>query len=87
MLSGKMLSRNNIDKVQKRCLKIVHEKYDKTIEELLAIKNEQTSHEINIKKLLVDICKKSIYDLNPPVMKEIFKLNSFLLNLPPVKTA
>ena len=86
-------SYNMIDNVQKRALRALYNVYDMSLDELLAIDGNVRIHTINIRCLLIEIFK-TMHDLNPSFMKEIF-INKYipyrlrgpeLLVLPPTRT-
>ena len=82
-----------IEKAQKRCLKTVHNMHYKSIEELLIIDKSNKVHTKNLRFLMTEIYK-TLNNLSPEFMKEIFTLKNQpynlrrteLLNLPPCST-
>ena len=65
-------SNNLINKLQERALRVVHNDYDSSCNELLEIANENTIHTKNIHILMTEIYK-FLNGLSPPIMSEIFK--------------
>ena len=64
-------SKNQINKIHKRFLRLVYEMQGANFEDLLLQDNSWNVHESNIHTLLIEIYK-SINNLNPPVMKDFF---------------
>ena len=72
-----------IEKVQKRALRALYNVYDMSLSELLTKDGASRIHIINIRCLLVEIFK-TVHELNPPFMKDIFvsKLIAYPLRNP-----
>ena len=68
-------SNNQINKIQKRTLRLVYEMEDANFEDLLLKDTLWNVHENNIQKLLIEIYK-SINNLSLPIMKDFFDLKN-----------
>ena len=87
-------SNNQINKIQKRSLRLVYEMRDANFEDPLLKDNSWNVHESNIRTLLIEIYK-SINNLIPPIMKIFFDLKNTqydprskqLLKLPETSTS
>ena len=84
---------NIINKLHKRVLKLLYPLHEKSFEELLSIDDSYCIHVKNLHCLLTEIYK-TIHNLNPPFMKDIFQCknveyslrNNILLTIPKTKT-
>ena len=82
-----------MDRVQKRCLKIIFKQYDFSLPQLLEMSGEKSIHDMNIRFLLVEVYK-SLHNLSPMFMQTYFQRKSVayglrnpqLLVLPPTST-
>ena len=70
MFSSKT-SNDKIEKLHKRALQIIESDFTATYENLMAIDGSITIHKRNLQFLMTEIYK-TLHDLNPPFMKEIF---------------
>ena len=70
MFSSKA-SNDKIGKLHKRALQIIESDFTATYENLMAIDGSITIHKRNLQFLMTEIYK-TLHDLNPPFMKEIF---------------
>ena len=70
MFSSKALN-DKIEKLHKRALQIIESDFTATYENLMAIDGSITIHKRNLQFLMTEIYK-TLHDLNPPFMKEIF---------------
>ena len=68
-------SNNQINKIQKRTLRLVYEMEAANFEDLLLKDTLWNVHENNIQKLLIEIYK-SINNLSLPIMKDFFDLKN-----------
>ena len=64
-------SNDKIEKLHKRALQIIESDFTATYENLIAIDESITIHKRNLHFLLTEIYK-TLHDMNPPFMKEIF---------------
>ena len=69
-----------IQKVQKRCLRTIHGQYDLSLSELLELSKTQSIHNRHLQAMLTEVYK-SLNDLNPPFMKDYFKLKNISYSL------
>ena len=69
------ISKNQINKLHKRTLRLVYEMQDANFEGLLLKDNSWNVHESNRHTLLIEIYK-SINNLSPPIMKDFFDLKN-----------
>ena len=84
---------NQINKIHKRCLRLVYQLEDTNFEDLLLKDNSWTIHENNIHNLLIEIYK-SLNNISPVIMQDFFNLkvipyslrNNNLLKLPKTNT-
>ena len=79
MYCGKTAS-NLIKKIHKRSLRNIYEMEDANFEDLLVKDSSWTVHENNIHTLLIEIYK-SLNDISPPIMQEVFDLKVTLYSL------
>ena len=70
MFSSKA-SNDRIEKLHKRALRIIDSDFTATYEKFIAIDESITIHKRNLQFLMTEIYK-TLHDLNPPFMKEIF---------------
>ena len=92
MLCSKRMN-NIINQLHKRILKTLYQLQNKTFDELLSIDGSHCIHVQNLQCLMTEIYK-TIHNLNPPFMKEIFQLkntdyelrDTLLLTIPTIKT-
>jgi hypothetical protein len=68
-------SLKKLEKIQERALRLLHNDYESDYETLLSRSNKSTLQIRRIKLLATEIFK-TINELNPPYMKEIFQLNT-----------
>ena len=68
-------SMKKLERIQERALRLLLNDYESDYEALLLKSNKSTLQIRRIKLLAIEIFK-TINDLNPPYMKEIFKLNT-----------
>ena len=71
MLHSKSLTQK-INKTHHKFLKVLHNDYDSTFEQLLLKEGTFTIHQINTQKLMIEIYK-SKNEIGPKLLKEIFK--------------
>ena len=74
-------SNNQINKINKHTLRLVHEVEDANFEDLLLKDNSWNVHENNKHALLIEIYK-SINTLSPPIIKYFFDLKNTRYDLP-----
>ena len=67
-------SNNLINKIHERALRIAYNDYASDFDNLLSRDNSVTIHQRNIQALAIEI-HKTLNNLNPIFMKEIFSLN------------
>ena len=67
--------KTKLELLQKRALRFLHNDYESDYEHLLAISKKPTMEVKNFRTLAIEIFK-TINDLNPPFMKEIFSRNT-----------
>ena len=74
MFCNKKLT-NKQELIQKRALRFLYNDYDSDYEHLLKLANKPTMEVRKLRTLAIEIFK-TLNDLNPPFMKEIFTLNT-----------
>ena len=62
---------NKIEKIQERCLKLIHNDYDKEYSELLELAKKPTMKTKRLRILIIEIFK-TLNKLNPEFMNDIF---------------
>ena len=67
-------SNNRINRIHERAMRIAHDDYESTFEQLLIKNKTITSHKKNLQYLAIEIYK-TFNGLNPPYMDEIFSIN------------
>ena len=70
MFSSKA-SNDKIEKLHKQAIQIIESDFTATYENLIATDESITIHKRNLQVLMTEIYK-TLHDLNPPFMKEIF---------------
>ena len=60
-----------INRTNKRALRVLHEDYDSSFEQLLEKDGSITVHQRNLQNLMTEICK-TINQINPAYMREFF---------------
>ncbi|MCP3925999.1 MAG: hypothetical protein GY714_25840 [Desulfobacterales bacterium] len=73
-------SNNLINSIHERALRIAYDNQSLTFTELLQKDNSTTIHQLNIHKLLIEIFK-TIHNMNPDFMKELFLAHTSSHNL------
>ena len=63
------------ERIQKRAMRFLYDDYESDYEHLLVMANKPTIEVRKLRYLSLEIFK-TIHDLNPPFMKEIFTLNT-----------
>ena len=71
---------NLINKTHKRALRVVYQENDSSLNDLLKIDNSTTIHVKNLRILMCEIYK-SLHNLNPTFMQDLFCLKSLHINL------
>ena len=64
-------SKNRINRIHERAMRINHDDYESTFEQLLIKNKTRTSHKKNLQYLAIEIYK-TFNELSPPFMDEIF---------------
>ena len=67
-------SNNRINRIHERAMRIAHDDYESTFEQLLIMNKTIASHKKNLQYLAIEIYK-TFNGLNPPFMDEIFSIN------------
>ena len=67
-------SNNRINRIHERAMRIAHDDYESTFEQLLVKNKTIASHKKNLQYLAIEIYK-TFNGLNPPFMDEIFSIN------------